>query len=109
MYDTPNLFPLLVHSLCPSIYGHEMIKAGLLLSLFGGNAERSKIRDNIHVLIVGDPGLGKSQMLQACARVAAKGITSELPCSFLYSILNILPWYFLKAYTSVEIQAHLPV
>lgn len=74
MYDTPNLFPLLVHSLCPSIYGHEMIKAGLLLSLFGGNAERSKIRDNIHVLIVGDPGLGKSQMLQACARVAAKGI-----------------------------------
>lgn len=50
-----------------------MIKAGLLLSLFGGNAKRTQFRDDIHVLLVGDPGLGKSQMLQACARVSAKG------------------------------------
>ncbi|XP_076281177.1 DNA helicase MCM8-like isoform X2 [Lasioglossum baleicum] len=74
VYNTPNIFPLLVHSLCPSIYGHEMIKAGLILSLFGGNTEHSEIRDNIHILVVGDPGLGKSQMLQACSRVATKGV-----------------------------------
>ena len=74
IYDTPNIFSLLVHSLCPSIYGHEMIKAGLLLSLFGGNAGHSKLRDNIHVLMVGDPGLGKSQMLKACTKIAAKGV-----------------------------------
>lgn len=51
-----------------------MIKAGLILSLFGGNAEHLELRENIHTLIVGDPGLGKSQMLQACSRIAARGI-----------------------------------
>nr|XP_033325816.1 DNA helicase MCM8-like [Megalopta genalis] len=74
VYNTPNIFPLLVHSLCPSIYGHEMIKAGLTLSLFGGNTEHAELRDNIHILVVGDPGLGKSQMLQACSRIATKGV-----------------------------------
>ncbi|KAK9310540.1 hypothetical protein QLX08_000121 [Tetragonisca angustula] len=74
VYNTPNIFSLLVHSLCPSIYGHEIIKAGLILSLFGGSIECSESRENIHILIVGDPGLGKSQMLQACARIAAKGV-----------------------------------
>ncbi|XP_067212903.1 DNA helicase MCM8 isoform X2 [Linepithema humile] len=74
IYKEPNIFALLVHSLCPNIYGHEMVKAGLLLSLFGGNAKRVQFRDDIHILLVGDPGLGKSQMLQACARVCTKGV-----------------------------------
>lgn len=66
-----NQFRQLVHSLCPSIYGHELVKAGLLLSLFGGvrknagSKNRVPIRGDLHVLIVGDPGLGKSQLLQA--------------------------------------------
>lgn len=63
-----------MHSLCPNIYGHEIVKAGLILSLFGGNTKRAQLRDDIHILLVGDPGLGKSQMLQACARISTKGI-----------------------------------
>ncbi|KAK2581394.1 hypothetical protein KPH14_005078 [Odynerus spinipes] len=74
VYNKPNIFPILVQSLCPGIYGYEMIKAGLLLSLFGGNGKRKGSRDHIHVLVVGDPGLGKSQMLQACTRVSTKGV-----------------------------------
>ncbi|KYQ53892.1 DNA replication licensing factor MCM8, partial [Trachymyrmex zeteki] len=74
IYKKPNLFALLVHSLCPNIYGHEIVKAGLILSLFGGNAKQTQLRDDIHILLVGDPGLGKSQMLQACARISAKGV-----------------------------------
>ncbi|KAL6254885.1 hypothetical protein P5V15_014227 [Pogonomyrmex californicus] len=74
IYKKPNLFALLVHSLCPNIYGHEIVKAGLILSLFGGNIKHTQLRDDIHILLVGDPGLGKSQMLQACARVSAKGV-----------------------------------
>lgn len=74
IHKSPDSLALLVHSLCPGIYGHEMIKMALLLSLFGGSPKHSNLRENIHVLIVGDPGLGKSQMLQACARVAPKGI-----------------------------------
>ncbi len=59
-----------MHALCPCIYGHELVKAGLLLALFGGvrknGGSRNKvpIRGDIHVLLVGDPGLGKSQLLQ---------------------------------------------
>jgi DNA helicase MCM8 len=67
---SPHCFALLVNSLCPTIFGHELVKAGLLLALFGGtqqqqeggNAETAAdfhIRADIHVLVVGDPGLGK--------------------------------------------------
>ncbi|KAL4857670.1 putative DNA helicase [Chlorella vulgaris] len=71
---------LLVHSLCPSIFGHELVKAGLLLSLFGGGRKASSsqadmaLRRDIHVLLVGDPGLGKSQLLQAAAAAAPRGV-----------------------------------
>jgi DNA helicase MCM8 len=83
--NEPDLFRLLVHSLCPSIYGHEMVKAGLLLALFGGRQRHNEassgggdssvhIRGDSHVLIVGDPGLGKSQMLSAVAQTAPRGV-----------------------------------
>lgn len=73
LQEMPDLFRVLVHSLCPYIYGHEAIKAGLLLAMFGGKKE-SKIRSNSHVLLIGDPGLGKSQMLKACSRAAPRGM-----------------------------------
>lgn len=59
-------------SLCPNIYGHEIVKAGLLLALFGGT-KSDTVRAEPHILIVGDPGLGKSQMLRACTNVAPRG------------------------------------
>uniref|UniRef100_A0A8C5C8D3 DNA helicase MCM8 n=1 Tax=Gadus morhua TaxID=8049 RepID=A0A8C5C8D3_GADMO len=66
-------------SLCPAIYGHLLVKAGLALALFGGRQKRTErncvpIRGDPHVLVVGDPGLGKSQMLQALCNVAPRGI-----------------------------------
>uniref|UniRef100_A0A452TEV6 DNA helicase MCM8 n=1 Tax=Ursus maritimus TaxID=29073 RepID=A0A452TEV6_URSMA len=60
-----NLFKLIVNSLCPVIFGHELVKAGLALALFGGSQKyaddknRIPIRGDPHVLVVGDPGLGK--------------------------------------------------
>lgn len=75
-----QLFPLLCQSLCPSIFGNEMVKAGLLLSLIGGKQrgidQRTKlgVRGDIHVLIIGDPGLGKSQLLQGVTNVAPRGV-----------------------------------
>ena len=64
------LLRLLVHSLCPTILGHELVKVGLLLALCGGvrkglgEANRVPTRGDVHVLVVGDPGMGKSQLLQ---------------------------------------------
>ncbi|NXR66561.1 MCM8 helicase, partial [Rhadina sibilatrix] len=75
-----NLFKLIVNSLCPAIYGHEIVKAGLALALFGGcqkfvdDKNRIPVRGDPHVLVVGDPGLGKSQMLQAVCNVAPRGV-----------------------------------
>ncbi|KAL4224835.1 DNA replication licensing factor mcm8 [Mactra antiquata] len=75
-----HLFRLLVASLCPSIYGHELVKAGLVLGLFGGTQKfandknRIPVRGDPHLLIVGDPGLGKSQMLQATANIAPRSV-----------------------------------
>lgn len=85
-----QLFKLLVGSLCPAIYGHELVKAGLLLCLFGGcsktGGDRVPVRGDPHILVVGDPGLGKSQMLQACSNVAPRGWLLPL---FLLLICNI--------------------
>ena len=77
IHSEPELFKLLVASICPAIYGHEMVKAALLLCLFGGSSKTDgdvPIRGEPHILIVGDPGLGKSQMLQACANIAPRGV-----------------------------------
>ncbi|KAH7866667.1 hypothetical protein Vadar_023432 [Vaccinium darrowii] len=75
-----DVFRQILQSICPSIYGQELVKAGLTLALFGGVRKHSTdhnkvpVRGDIHVIIVGDPGLGKSQLLQAAAAVSPRGI-----------------------------------
>lgn len=74
-----DLFRLLVNSISPAIYGHQMVKAGILLTLMGGRKRESlnskiTIRSDPHILIVGDPGLGKSQMLTSAVRLAPRGV-----------------------------------
>lgn len=72
-------FDLLVRSICPAIIGHHEVKAGILLCLLGGTPPStqsldrgSSIRYNSHMLVVGDPGMGKSQMLLAASQLAAR-------------------------------------
>ncbi|TRY63121.1 hypothetical protein TCAL_03630 [Tigriopus californicus] len=75
-----QIFKLVVHSLCPSIYGHDLVKAGFILGLFGGTNRNQgdksalSVRGDPHILVVGDPGLGKSQMLTSCVSVAPRGV-----------------------------------
>ncbi|OQR83613.1 DNA replication licensing factor MCM8 [Achlya hypogyna] len=72
-----RVFDRLVHSFCPGIFRNELVKAGLLLALFGGAKRKDETgftRSDSHVLLVGDPGLGKSQMLRAVSMVTPRGI-----------------------------------
>lgn len=72
----PGVFQNLVSSVCPSIYGHERIKEALLLQLMGGikkvRNDGVTTRGDIHILLVGDPGSGKSQMVKRLQKVAPK-------------------------------------
>ncbi|SOV80557.1 DNA helicase MCM8, putative [Plasmodium reichenowi] len=69
-----NKFYLLISSFCPRIIMNSYIKAGLLLSLLGGKTiyddnNQIKRRGNIHNLLIGDPGLGKSRILQYISNI----------------------------------------
>ena len=72
----PKVIQTLVSSLAPSIYGHDKIKEALLVQLVGGvKKERddgNKTRGDIHILLIGDPGAGKSQLLKRVNHVAPK-------------------------------------
>ena len=71
-----NLITRLVESYAPSIYGHERIKEAILLQLFGGVGQNYndgvKRRGDIHILLIGDPGAAKSQMLKAATYIAPR-------------------------------------
>lgn len=73
-----GILKLLINSLCPAIFGQVLVKTGLLLGLFGGTVKASNtalpVRGDPHILVVGDPGLGKSQMLTAACNVAPRGV-----------------------------------
>ncbi len=74
--EDKKIFEKLVSSLAPSIYGHDKVKEAILLQMFGGvSKKRSKgdmTRGDIHILLVGDPGSGKSQLLKRVSEVAPK-------------------------------------
>ncbi|KAI5757881.1 MCM2 [Gulo gulo luscus] len=65
-------------SIAPSIYGHEDIKRGLALALFGGEPKnpggKHKVRGDINVLLCGDPGTAKSQFLKYIEKVSSRAI-----------------------------------
>jgi len=74
--EDPKLFKKIIGSIAPSIYGHDKVKEALVLQLFGGvrkvKDDKSINRGDIHILLIGDPGSGKSQMLKRVSIVAPK-------------------------------------
>ncbi len=68
----------IVASIAPSIYGYWDLKEAIALLLFGGVPkilpDGTRIRGDIHVLFIGDPGVAKSQLLQAAARIAPRSV-----------------------------------
>jgi len=76
--ENPNINEMLIQSIAPAIYGHENVKEAIVLLLFGGVKKtlpgKSTVRGNIHILLVGDPGVAKSQILMAVNQIAPKSI-----------------------------------
>lgn len=72
----PLVYEKIIDSIAPTIYGHDRIKEALVLQLFGGCRKSQddgvQRRGDIHILLVGDPGSGKSQLLKRLSIVAPK-------------------------------------
>jgi len=74
----PDIYNRLIASFAPHIRGHELFKEAILLLIVGSTqralSDGSKIRGDINVFLVGDPGTAKSEMLKFCARIAPRGL-----------------------------------
>ena len=75
--EDPKIFENLAKSIIPSVWGYEEIKKALVLQLFGGvqkqMSDGSKSRGDIHILLIGDPGVAKSVTLNFMANISPKG------------------------------------
>ena len=74
----PHIYDKIIKSTAPSIKGYRDVKEAIALQLFGGASKQledeTKLRGDIHILIVGDPGIGKSQILKYVSRLAPRSI-----------------------------------
>ncbi|KAG7561812.1 hypothetical protein FFLO_02713 [Filobasidium floriforme] len=81
MVNADHIYQRLVSSIAPTVYGHEIVKKGILLQLMGGvhkqTSEGINLRGDINVCIVGDPSTSKSQFLKyVCGLVPRAVYTS---------------------------------
>ncbi len=74
----PNIDRRLVDSFAPHIKGHELIKEAILYLIVGSTQrvldDGGRIRGDINIFLVGDPGTAKSEMLKFCTRIAPRGL-----------------------------------
>ena len=84
--SSPDIYDRLSNSIAPSIFGMEKIKETLMLQLFGGvarlNPDGTRNRGDIHILLMGDPGVAKSQLLAYMGKISPRGrFTSGMSAS----------------------------
>lgn len=73
-----DIYNRLARSLAPEIWGHEDVKKALLLTMVGGvtkhMADGMRLRGDVHLCLMGDPGVAKSQLLKYVARVSPRAV-----------------------------------
>lgn len=76
--NDPEVYGKITRSIAPTIYGNEEVKEAIALQLFGGimksMPDGSHLRGDIHCLLIGDPGIAKSQILRYVVRLSPRGI-----------------------------------
>ena len=74
----PHIHDKIIASTAPSIKGHRDVKEAIALQLFGGSVkeleDQTRLRGDLHILIVGDPGIGKSQILKYVSKLAPRSV-----------------------------------
>ena len=72
----PDIGKKIFNSIAPSIYGHDFIKKGLSLAMFSGCPKdingKHRIRGDINMLLLGDPGTAKSQFLKYVEQIVPR-------------------------------------
>ena len=72
-----DIYDLFSESIAPSIFGMSRVKESLMLQLFGGvarlNPDGTRNRGDIHILLMGDPGVAKSQLLDYMSKISPRG------------------------------------
>jgi replicative DNA helicase Mcm len=78
--NSKDILHRVASSIAPSIYGHEVVKSAIALQLFGGVARQrggNRTRGDIHVLLLGDPGIAKSQLLDFVSATSPRGVSAS--------------------------------
>eukprot|EP00056_Hartaetosiga_gracilis_P004509 m.75779 g.75779 ORF g.75779 m.75779 type:complete len:898 (+) comp11854_c1_seq2:152-2845(+) len=73
----PSIGDKIIRSIAPSIYGHIDVKTAIALSMFGANSKQRdghRVRGDINVLLLGDPGTAKSQFLKYVEKTAHRAV-----------------------------------
>ncbi|MDI6806386.1 MAG: LAGLIDADG family homing endonuclease [Candidatus Aenigmarchaeota archaeon] len=96
----PVIYEKLVGSIAPALYGLDDIKLGIALQMFGGEThiqkDRSRVRGDIHILLVGDPSTAKSALMKVVAGliprgryVSGKGVTGAGLCTTYDTLIQL--------------------
>jgi replicative DNA helicase Mcm len=76
--EDKRIYEKITHSIAPTIYGSEEVKEAIALQIFGGIAKEmpdgTHLRGDIHVLLIGDPGIAKSQLLRYVVKLSPRAI-----------------------------------
>lgn len=80
--NNPDIYKIIQNKICPSLKGYDKIKEAITLQLFSGvtkklDGGKTHLRGDIHILIVGDPALGKSQLLKFVGEITPRGTFSS--------------------------------
>ncbi|MFA6776139.1 MAG: minichromosome maintenance protein MCM [Sphaerochaetaceae bacterium] len=76
--QNPDLESMMIRSIAPHIHGHEDQKAAIVLQLIGAPTrplpDGARMRGDTHILLIGDPGVGKSEMIRSAIRASPRGM-----------------------------------
>jgi DNA replicative helicase MCM subunit Mcm2 (Cdc46/Mcm family) len=92
--ENPEIYNLIINSIVPSVHGYDDIKEAIALQLFGGVSREVDdgviIPGGINILIVGDPGIGKTHLLKGALNLVLNGFYIDSNKSYVNGIYQHL-------------------